>query len=122
MTVALGLVPGRKGREMLRKSIDKRSGERFIVEVEGKRFPYTECYVFAEIGNMPANIHDSVLRTRDGQFIRITVVADAGNLDPHGVRSGWYTAYRISSADADKLRKSWAVLCEQPVPPSGPWR
>ena len=107
---------------MLRKSIDRRSGEQFIIEVEGKRFPYTECYVFAEIGNMPASIHDSVLKTRDGQFIHITVVTDEGSLDPHGVRSGWYTAHRISSADADKLRQSWAVLREQPMPPSGPWR
>ncbi len=107
---------------MLRKSIERRTGEQLIIEVEGNRFPYTECYVYAEIGNVPANIHDSVLRTRDGQFIRVTVIADEGNLDPHGVRRGWYTAYAIPSADADKLRQSWAVLREQPMPPSGPWR
>lgn len=107
---------------MARHRIDARRGEVFVVEMDGERFDFTDCYTFAEIANMPADIHDSVLKTRDGRFIRLTVVSDDGEHDAYGIRKGWYSAYLIGAEDAKKVRQSWAVLREQPPAPGGPWK
>lgn len=95
-------------------------GSTFVVEVAGERFSFTDCYTFAELGNLQAGIEESVLKTLDARYIRLTVVAE-GQVDAYGIRKGWYTALMIDAVEAAKWREAWSLFREQPTPPMGPW-
>ena len=106
-----------------RKRIDDHLGSEMMIEVEGSRFAFPDCFNFAEIGNLQANITEHVLKARDGRYIRLTVVGDAEVDGAHGVLKGWYVARFLDEESAIKTRESWAVLRDQPDPPrGGPWR
>ncbi len=93
-----------------------------MIEVDGERFAYNECFKFAEIANMPADIHDTVMKTLDKRFIRLVVVSDGPvRRTAYGITDGWYVAYMIEEAEARQWRSSWAILRPQPGEPLGPW-
>lgn len=106
----------------VRKRINSGLGGPFLIEIDGEVIPYQDCYEYAVIGNVLANIHDSILKTRDKRFIRITVVSDPDIPDPYGIRQGWYVATFIDEERAKQERQSWSILREHPPLPSGPWR
>ena len=105
-----------------RKKLPGHGSTPMLIEVGGHRIAFRDCHVFAEIGNLPANVLDYVLKTTDGLFIRLTVGANSDRPgDVLGTEDGWYTANLIDEAQAKQWRASWAILREQPKPASGPW-
>lgn len=105
---------------MGRRSFNIEISDKFAFDVARELFGLSDCYRLAEISNQPADIYDSVLKTRDGRFIRLTVVSEDGNTEAYGVRKGWYSAYATKPEDAIKTRQSWALLREQRPEPQGP--
>lgn len=105
-----------------RKNIADQNSRTMLIEVGGHRIAFRDCHVFAEIGNLPANILDYVLKTADGMFVRLTVGANSNRPgDVLGTSDGWYSANLIDEEQANQWRASWAVLREQPKTASGPW-
>jgi len=101
---------------------DLKEFEPFSVSVDGKSFGYKDCYIYAQIANLPAGIHEVVFKSRTGLYAEVTVIAEEGaDGNAYGLHHGWYTARIISEEEAKEVRSSWAVLREQPLAPSGPW-
>ena len=106
----------------IRKPINDKLGSAFIVEVGGDKFAFTDCFVFAELGNMLAGIDEVVLKTRTRRFLHVTTVAGEEGPHAYGIMQGWYVAQEVDEATALKIRESWAVLREQPEAAlGGPW-
>jgi len=83
--------------------------------VEGEEFNFENTTAFAQIANMSADIHEDIRETNDGRFIQLTVIGDdVEHRGADGVYRGWYVARAITPGDAEKVRKSWAILRPQP--------
>ena len=104
-----------------RTRFDLEGNDPFQVEIDGERFGFRDCYEFAELSYMDANIHLTVFKTTDQRFLKIIIVADEGERSAYGIAHGWYVARFIDCSNAEKIRQSWAVLRKQPPEPSGPW-
>lgn len=105
-----------------RKPINDDLGSPFVIEHEGDRFAFTDCFVFAEIGNPLAAITEVVLKTRTKRYLHVTSVAGEEGTHAFGILKGWYVVQEVDEATALKIRESWAVLREQPEDPlGGPW-
>lgn len=104
--------------EIVRKHFDLHSGEPFLLEVDnndGSTFfiEFRDASVAAQIGNLHANIFDSIRSAGDGRYFRLTLVGDEDQIGVHGVQKGWYVARWVSVEDAQKYRKSWSILRQQ---------
>ena len=107
---------------MSRQYFDDGLGQEMIFFVDGMRFNFTELFIYAEIGDLPAGITNYVFKTLDGKYLRVTVVSEDKTPSAYGVFKGWYTGYFVDKMQAEKTKESWSILREQPGSPSGPWK
>lgn len=98
-------------------------GEEMVIEIRGERFRWTDCWHYAEQMNLLANVTEAVLKTRDGRYIKVTVVAAVGQVDAYGIRDGFYVAQFVPAEIAEAYYKAWSALTPQRgEPPEGsPW-
>jgi len=97
----------------MRKYFDIGPFDAFEVELDGVRYTYSSTTLFAEIADLPANIHQEVRVNKAGRAFLVTIVSDKESDDANGVTKGWYSARWITEAEAWKVRESWNVLRPQ---------
>ena len=99
----------------MRRSFDDALGARLTIDMHGEPIVYEACRKFARMLIPLAHVTDEVLLTPGGRCLRVTTVFDEADADiAAGRLKGWYVASWIERRDAERLRRSWAVLEEQP--------
>ena len=99
----------------MRRSFDDALGARLTIDMHGEPIVYEACRKFARMLIPLAHVTDEVLLTPGGRCLRVTTVFDEADADiAAGRLKGWYVASWIERGEAERLRRSWAVLDEQP--------
>jgi hypothetical protein len=80
----------------------------FSFSVGGVTYAYPETTRLAFKPNLEANIEESVVQTRDGKKIWLTVVGDEDEASPYGIQRGWYVAQALPEDSAAFLVKAFA--------------
>jgi hypothetical protein len=92
----------------LRVSFQLKNLEPFYFSVDGVIYTYPNVKRLAHKRSLLANIDESVVETRDGKKIWLTIVGDEDQSSAYGIESGWYVAQVLSEEDAAFLVKALA--------------
>lgn len=87
----------------MKKKFDIGENGAFTFELHGHQYSYADCKVLSERMSFNFQVIDSVLRTFDGKFAHIMVMADGPEYSQNGITKGSYIVEQVNEETAKDL-------------------